>query len=69
MLLSFSKKHCFLEGDSVGQGLPEVGGRERSGRKGGEDQVLYSQILVPQKQAIYQSTSLIYCQKTRANYT
>lgn len=69
MLLSFSKKHCFPEGDSVGQGLPEVGGRERSRRKGGDDQVLYSQILIPQKQAIYQSTRVSFIVKTQGLIT
>lgn len=34
-MLSFPKKHGLPEGDGVAQGQPDVGGRERGGRKGG----------------------------------
>lgn len=34
-MLSFPNKHGLPEGDGIAQGLPEVGGRGRGGRKGG----------------------------------
>lgn len=69
MLLSLSDKQGLPEGDSVAQGLPEVGEGGRGGRKWGDDWVLYSQILLPQKRTIYQSTRVSCTVKTQALIT
>lgn len=43
--------------------------RRRSWEKGGDDRDLYSQILLPQKQAIYQSTTVSFTVKTQGLIT
>lgn len=63
VLLSLPKKPGPPEGTSIAQGPPNTGGK--GVKKRGEDRVLYSQILLSQKQAIYQSTSFSFTVKTQ----